>query len=650
MARRPAKRKSHRNNERPPFDRIVLLLQGGGALGSYQAGVYQAMAEANLEPDWVAGISIGAINCAIIAGNPPEKRIERLHQFWEAVSSPPFGVQTLIAEEIKGDVARRAINQLRAFGILLGGAPGFFSPRMPPPYLHPSGSAEALSFYDVAPLKATLERLVDFDLINADVGMRFSVGAVNVRTGNFVYFDSTTHQIGPEHIMASGALPPGFPAAEIDGEYYWDGGIVSNTPLEWVLDSSPRQDTLAFQVDLWSARGELPRDLMEAEVRQKEIRFSSRTRAGTDRFRKVQMLRRAALQLLKQLPGKAQERAVHPADRGGGRRARLQHHPDDLPREELRKHFQGLRVLAADDGRALARRLQRRRAHAAPSGSPAAPGRPVRCPHLRPRARRPRVAHPPIRAPRSTRGRAVGRVHPFLTVLPASANLAALHALSSEGEQAMAQPYEFRGNTYRKLAELKAWTGKRQEAALEPDLPIIDPHHHLWDDERGPLPDPRAGGGRRHRPQHRRHGVHRVRVRCTARDGPEDMKPVGEVEFVNGIAAMSASGNYGKTPPLRRHHRARRSHAGRPGEAGAGSADRGGQRALPRHSPRRDLGYRQRGEVRPAQRAAAPGARPGVPQGLRAPASRSGSPSSPGSSTRSCPMRWICCAPFPRRT
>ncbi len=304
MARRPAKRKSHRNNERPPFDRIVLLLQGGGALGSYQAGVYQAMAEANLEPDWVAGISIGAINCAIIAGNPPEKRIERLHQFWEAVSSPPFGVQTLIAEEIKGDVARRAINQLRAFGILLGGAPGFFSPRMPPPYLHPSGSAEALSFYDVAPLKATLERLVDFDLINADEGMRFSVGAVNVRTGNFVYFDSTTHQIGPEHIMASGALPPGFPAAEIDGEYYWDGGIVSNTPLEWVLDTSPRQDTLAFQVDLWSARGELPRDLMEAEVRQKEIRFSSRTRAGTDRFRKVQMLRRAALQLLKQLPEK----------------------------------------------------------------------------------------------------------------------------------------------------------------------------------------------------------------------------------------------------------------------------------------------------------------------------------------------------------
>ena len=161
-----------------------------------------------------------------------------------------------------------------------------------------------LSFYDCAPLRATLERLVDFDRINAPEGMRMSVGAVNVRTGNFVYFDSLSHDIGPEHVMASGSLPPGFPATEIEGEFYWDGGIVSNTPLEWVLDSEPRQDTLAFQVDLWSARGELPRDLVEAEVRQKEIRFSSRTRAGTDRFRKVQMLRRAALQLLSQLPEK----------------------------------------------------------------------------------------------------------------------------------------------------------------------------------------------------------------------------------------------------------------------------------------------------------------------------------------------------------
>ena len=158
-----------------------------------------------------------------------------------------------------------AVNQMRSLGILLGGAPGFFTPRMPPPFLHPPGSAEAVSFYDVAPLKATLERLVDFDLINAGA-MRFSVGAVNVRTGNFVYFDSTTHQIGPAHVMASGSLPPGFPATEIDGEHYWDGGLVSNTPLQWVLDSRPRQDTLAFQIDLWSASGEFPRNLVGVGV------------------------------------------------------------------------------------------------------------------------------------------------------------------------------------------------------------------------------------------------------------------------------------------------------------------------------------------------------------------------------------------------
>jgi NTE family protein len=203
--------------------------------------------------------------------------------------------------EIKGEAARRIVNEVRSLGILLGGAPGFFTPRLPPPFLYPPGSTEALSFYDVAPVKATLERLVDFDLINAGK-MRFSVGAANVRSGNFVYFDSTTHQIGPEHVMASGSLPPGFPTTEVNGEHYWDGGIVSNTPLQWVLESGDREDTLAFQVDLWSASGELPRDLIEADVRQKDIRFSSRTRMGTDHFKKVQMLRRAAAKLLAQIP------------------------------------------------------------------------------------------------------------------------------------------------------------------------------------------------------------------------------------------------------------------------------------------------------------------------------------------------------------
>src|SRR5229473_3518975 len=282
--------------ERSRFEQTVLLLQGGGALGSYRA-----LAEADLHPDWVAGISIGAVNAALIAGNPPEKRVEKLREFWEAVSTPPLGVPHLASIDIKDDAIHRAINQTRALGIMMFGAPHFFKPRLLSPVFWPSPNADQLSFYDVAPLRATLERLVDFDLLNAGA-MRFSVGAVNVKTANFVYFDSTTHRIGPEHIIASGSLPPGFPATEIEGEYYWDGGLVSNTPLQWVLDSRPGQDTLAFQIDLWSARGEFPRNLLESEMRQKEIRYSSRTRMATDQFKKKQILRRAAAKLLAKIP------------------------------------------------------------------------------------------------------------------------------------------------------------------------------------------------------------------------------------------------------------------------------------------------------------------------------------------------------------
>jgi NTE family protein len=296
-----ARLKTGRVGARPPFERIALVLQGGGALGSYQAGVYQALAEAQLHPDWVAGISIGAINAALIAGNAPDKRVEKLREFWETVSRPPFDVPDFAWYKITSDLSHRVVNQMRSLGILLGGAPGFFKLRFPPPNLLPPGDLRELSFYDVTPLKATLERLVDFDRINARE-TRLSVGAVNVKSGNFAYFDTTTCKIGPEHVMASGALPPGFPATEIEGEYYWDGGIVSNAPLQWVLETPPRQDTLVFQVDLWNARGELPRDLMQIDLRQKEIRYSSRTRLATDHFRRMQRLRRAAAKLLAQLP------------------------------------------------------------------------------------------------------------------------------------------------------------------------------------------------------------------------------------------------------------------------------------------------------------------------------------------------------------
>src|SRR5208282_2317322 len=287
--------KSHRLSNRPPFECIALLLQGGGALGSYQAGVYEALAEADLHPDWVAGISIGAVNSAIIAGNPPEKRVARLREFWEAVSTSPlgaFGLSFNAPVNLKDVSTHRLVNQIQAMAIAMLGAPSFFTPRFPPPHIWARQDTNKLSFYDVSPLRATLERLVDFDRINSGE-MRLSVGAVNVRSGNFTHFDTTTHRIDARHIVASGSLPPGFPPAEVDGEYYWDGGLVSNTPLQWVTDSLPRRDTLAFQVDLWSSSGEPPRDLTQADVRQKEIQFASRTRFVTDHFRKQQGLRHA---------------------------------------------------------------------------------------------------------------------------------------------------------------------------------------------------------------------------------------------------------------------------------------------------------------------------------------------------------------------
>jgi NTE family protein len=288
---------------RIPFERVALVLQGGGALGAYQAGVYEALAEAGIHPDWIAGVSIGAINAVIIAGNPPNVRIERLREFWTQVTAgglwPWLGGSS--PRVARGDVARNIFNQLSASFAAAGGAQGFFSARPVPPWLQPAGTIEATSFYDTRALRHTLEHLVDFDRLNAGT-TRFSAGAVNVRTGNFVYFDTTTHTIRPEHVIASGALPPGLPAIEIEGEHYWDGGLVSNTPLQWVVDSEPRQDTLAFQVDLWSARGEFPRNMLDVMTREKEIRYSSRTRAGTDQFKHVQQLQHAVAELLEKLP------------------------------------------------------------------------------------------------------------------------------------------------------------------------------------------------------------------------------------------------------------------------------------------------------------------------------------------------------------
>ena len=286
--------------EQLPFECIALLLQGGGALGAYQAGVYEALSEAGLEPDWVAGISIGAINAAIIAGNRREDRVEKLRSFWEGVTANPLldwlGDGDLLTQD---GTTRKFFNEVSAASTLMMGAAGFFGLRQPAPWLHGAGNLAATSYYDTKHLKPTLESLVDFDRLNSGE-TRMSVGAVNVRSGNFTYFDTTTHTIRPEHIMASGALPPGFPAVEIEGEHYWDGGLISNTPLQWVVAS--RQDTLAIQVDLWSARGDFPATLADVATRQKEIQYSSRTRAGTDRFKELQRLRHALARVIEGLP------------------------------------------------------------------------------------------------------------------------------------------------------------------------------------------------------------------------------------------------------------------------------------------------------------------------------------------------------------
>jgi NTE family protein len=288
MPRRPAPKRASGYDKK-----VALVLQGGGALGSYQAGVYEAIAGSDYLPDWVAGISIGAINAAIIAGNAPQDRVAQLRRFWELVTTPP-GWPDLAFGRLPG--ARR---QAAAASALVFGQAGFFAPQPATAWF---GDPKPTSYYDTAALKGTLESVVDFDRINHPGETRLSVGAVNVRTGNFAYFDSADIRLRAEHVMASGALPPGFPAVEIDGEHYWDGGLVSNTPLQYVLTRQPRVSRLTFQVDVFPARGRLPTTLEEVAEREKDIRYSSRTRAMSDLIRTVHDLRHNINELLAKLP------------------------------------------------------------------------------------------------------------------------------------------------------------------------------------------------------------------------------------------------------------------------------------------------------------------------------------------------------------
>ena len=280
-------------------DRIALVLQGGGALGAYQAGVFQALSEADIEPDWVTGVSIGAINCAIIAGNSKQWRLKRLKTFWERITERKIWSYTP-----DGDVFRKARNAASSWMTLVQGQPGFFAPRHPTPWFSFAGAQSATSYYDSTPLRETLEELVDFSLLN-EKRMRFSVGAVNVLSGNFAYFDNQHETIGPEHVMASGALPPALPMVKIGTDHFWDGGIVSNTPLQYILDQDDPLNTLIFQVDLFSARGVLPRDIQDVMARHKDIMYSSRTRYNTDVFRRIQKWKTLCYQALAKVPDNA---------------------------------------------------------------------------------------------------------------------------------------------------------------------------------------------------------------------------------------------------------------------------------------------------------------------------------------------------------
>jgi len=278
------------------YDHEILLLQGGGALGAYQAGVYEGLVETGVEPSWVVGISIGAINAALIAGNPPEQRVERLREFWRRISvnvGPPLPAWL--------DSLRPAVNFMAAMSAATIGVAGFFRPRMPPASFAADGSEGALSVYDTTPLKATLEELVDFDLINRG-RVRLSVGAVNVCKGTSTYFDTKNTVINSDHIRASGALPPGFSPVMIDGEHYWDGGVVTNTPITYVSDERPMTTARIIQVDTFNAQGELPRNLGQVLQRAKDIQYASRSRFNIERIREFSELAAAGRGLVERLP------------------------------------------------------------------------------------------------------------------------------------------------------------------------------------------------------------------------------------------------------------------------------------------------------------------------------------------------------------
>jgi NTE family protein len=278
----------------------VLVFQGGGALGAYQAGVYQALHEAEIEPDWIIGTSIGAINASLIAGNEPEYRLERLQEFWRRMRRKELWNRSSWPG---------AADTANYWTTVLGGIPGFFEPN-PLAFFgsHIRLGAEAAGFYSTAPLEQTLGELVDFSLI-ARCKPRLTIGAAHVRTSEMHYFDSRTSEITVRHIMASGALPPAFPAVRIDGELYWDGGILSNTPTEAIFEDNPRKDSLIFAVHMWNPSGTEPETIWEVLHRHKDIQYSSRVASHIARQRQVHKLRHVVSELVKLIPEEKRKQA-----------------------------------------------------------------------------------------------------------------------------------------------------------------------------------------------------------------------------------------------------------------------------------------------------------------------------------------------------
>jgi len=287
---------------RPEVGQIVLVLQGGGALGAYQAGVYEGLHKAGIEPDWVIGTSIGAINASLIAGNPPADRLDRLKTFWGRVAQDP------VFDLMSGWpwIGRSLPN----WAILAAGVPGFFKPN-PLAFLgaHVPLAADAAGYYSTEPLEATLGELTDLSRLAA-TGPRLTVGAANLRTSEMRYFDSRDTVLTVRHVMASGALPPGFPPVRIDGELYWDGGILSNTPVEAVFDDDPRRDSLIIAVHIWNPEGREPESLWQVMSRQKEVQYSSRALSHIRRQKQIHRLRHIIGEFARRLPPEAQDEAA----------------------------------------------------------------------------------------------------------------------------------------------------------------------------------------------------------------------------------------------------------------------------------------------------------------------------------------------------